>query len=553
MRIVLARLRRQLRAPFAAAAGATLLVWASLTPSLLPRSPVYQGVVMAVAALVGYGLGALLGWLVRICGGRLVGRPRRRAWLVVGVAALVGTLVMLAAYLRWENRLRDLVGLDRIGIGSPLLMLVVGATLFVVMLAVARGLKAAGRVVGRFVGRFLPARAATVVGGLVVALVAYVLVTGVATNRLLETLDATFMAVNDEFSTDTPAPTSRFLSGGPRSGVTWDDLGRQGRVFIANAPTRAQIASFTDQRAMAPVRAYVGVGTDGEVDLRQEAARAVTELERMGGFKRAVLNVVTGTGRGWVNENQAQALEYMWGGDTATVSMQYSYLPSLLSFLVDGNRAETAGRLLFDDVYAHWKELPPADRPKLVVSGESLGSFGAEAAFSGAQDLATRTDGALFVGPTNNNSLWSRFTADRDPGTPEVLPTYDGGATVRFADSPPDFGTEDSWTGSRVVYLQHANDPVTWWDWSLALHKPDWLSEPRGRDVSPAIHWIPIITMLQLGADQMVANDAPAGQGHQFGTAPVYAWATILPPPGWTTADTTRLAARIDRRVAPIS
>ena len=347
------------RAPFAATAGATLLVWASLTPSLLPRSPVYQGVRDGGPALVGYGLGALLGWLVRICGGRLVGRPRRSAWLVVGVAALVGTLVMLAAYLRWENRLRDLVGLDRIGIGSPLLMLVVGAILFVVMLAVARGLKAAGRVVGRFVGRFLPARAATVVGGLVVALVAYVLVTGVATNRLLETLDATFMAVNDEFSTDTPAPTSRFLSGGPRSGVSWDDLGRQGRVFIANAPTRAQIASFTDQRAMAPVRAYVGVGTDGEVDLRQEAARAVAELERMGGFKRAVLNVVTGTGRGWVNENQAQALEYMWGGDTATVSMQYSYLPSLLSFLVDGNRAETAGRLLFDDVYAHWKSCRP--------------------------------------------------------------------------------------------------------------------------------------------------------------------------------------------------
>ena len=86
-----------------------------------------------------------------------------------------------------------------------------------------------------------------------------------------------------------------------------------------------------------------------------------------------------------------------------------------------------------------------------MVSGESLGSFGAEAAFSGAQDLTTRTDGALFVGPTDNNSLWRRFTADRDPGTPEVLPTYDGGATVRFADSPPDFGTEGTWTGSRIV------------------------------------------------------------------------------------------------------
>jgi uncharacterized membrane protein len=549
---VLAGVRRQLGAPFAATAGAVLLFWASLTPSLLPRSPVYQGVVTAVAALVGYGLGALLGWIVRTCGGRLVGRTRRTSWLVVGGGALVGTVVMLTAYLRWENWLRDAVGIDRIGVGSLLRMLLVGATVFVVGLVVARGLKAAGRVVGRFVGRFLPARAATVVGGLVVALVVYLLVTGVATDRVLGSLDATFMAVNDEFSTDVPAPSNRFVSGGPRSAVSWNDLGRQGRVFIANVPTRDQVASFSGQRAMAPVRAYVGVGTDGEVDLRQEAARAVAELERLGGFDRAVLNVVTGTGTGWVNENSAQSLEYMWDGDTATVSIQYSYLPSLLSFLVDGNRAEVAGRLLFDEVYAHWSGLPPTSRPKLVVSGESLGSYGAEAAFSGAQDLASRTDGALFVGPTNNNPLWSRFTAERDSGTPEVLPTYGGGATVRFADRPSDLTTAGTWHGSRVGYLQHANDPVTWWDWSLALRKPDWLSEPRGRDVSPSIRWIPLITMLQLGADQLVANSAPSGQGHQFGTAPAYAWATILPPPGWTTSDTTRLAARIAQRVAPI-
>ena len=51
--------------------------------------------------------------------------------------------------------------------------------------------------------------------------------------------------------------------------------------------------------------------------------------------------------------------------------------------------------------------------------------------------------------------------------------------------------------------------------------------------------------MLQLAADQMVANDVPAGQGHQFGQEPVRAWAEILPPNGWTDADTERLAVRI--------
>jgi uncharacterized membrane protein len=294
----------------------------------------------------------------------------------------------------------------------------------------------------------------------------------------------------------------------------------------------------------------VGVGTDGDVDLAQEATRAVDELERMGGFTRTVLNVVTGTGRGWVNENQAQALEFMWNGDTATVSMQYSYLPSWMAFLADGSRAEDAGRLLFEAVYARWSELPEGQRPRLVVSGESLGSFGAEAAFSGAQDLAARTDGALFVGPTNNNSLWRQFTAERDSDTPEVLPRYAGGATVRFADDPADFAEPGPWTGARVGYLQYANDPITWWDWSLALRKPDWLSEPRGRDVSPSIRWIPVITMLQVAADQAVANDVPAGQGHQFGQAPVHAWAAILPPPGWTDEDTTRLAEEIARRDA---
>lgn len=539
-------MRRQLRAPYAPAVGALIFFWLSLTPSLLPRAPIFQGVVCAVAALAGYGIGSLLGWLVRSCGGRLIGRTRRVLWLVTGVIGTVGTVVALWAYLRWENRLRDMVGVDDKGVGAALLTLGVAALLFVVILALARVLKGAGHVIGGKISRFLPARVATVVGGLIVAIGAYALVTGVLTDRLLASLDSTFMAINDEFQADRPAPTSPYLSAGPRSEESWDDLGRQGRVFIANTPTEEAISKFTGDSAQQPVRAYVGVGTDGEVDLREEAARAVEELERTGGFDRAVLNVATGTGRGWVNENQARALEFMWEGDTATVSMQYSYLPSWMSFLVDGDRAQEAGRLLFDAVYAKWSTLPTDARPTLVVSGESLGSFGGESAFSGAQDLANRTGGALFVGPTSNNTLWSQFTAERDEGTPEVLPIYQDGATVRFADQKSDWDRPNkAWTGSRVGYLQHANDPVTWWNWSLALRKPDWLNEPRGRDVSPSIQWIPGITMLQLAADQMVSNDVPPGQGHQFGQAPVYAWAKILPPPGWTDGDSDRLAETI--------
>ena len=52
----------------------------------------------------------------------------------------------------------------------------------------------------------------------------------------------------------------------------------------------------------------------------------------------------TTTGTGWVDERAASPLEYMYNGDTALVALQYSYLPSWISFLVDVEKAADAGR-----------------------------------------------------------------------------------------------------------------------------------------------------------------------------------------------------------------
>ncbi|WP_406033975.1 alpha/beta-hydrolase family protein [Nocardioides sp. NBC_00163] len=541
------QLRKQVRAPFAATAGMVVLLWASLTPSLMPRTALFQALLTALCMLAGYGAGALAGWLVRSCGGRLAGRARVIAWRVLAGVAGIGTLIVLGLSLRWENEVRDLVGVDRVGIWHLVLTVLITAVLLALLLGLSRGIRALGRSIGRFVGRFLPAAASTVIGGLIAAVLIYELAIGVGGNRLLGALDSSFATINQEFRTEIPAPTTPELTASPASSQAWEDLGRQGRVFIASAPTAADIGEFTQEPAQQPVRAYVGAGHEG-VDIREEASAAVTELDALGGFDRAVINVVTGTGRGWVNENQAQALEFMWGGDTATVSLQYSYLPSWMSFVLDRQRAQDAGLALFDAVYGRWLEIPEAERPLLVVSGESLGSFGGEAAFSGAQDLATRTDGALFVGPTADNRLWSRFTEEREPGTPQVLPILDDGEIVRFADQPEQWDLPGAWEGTRIGYLQHANDPITWWSPSLALECPDWLEEERGRDVSPNVRWIPGVTMLQLGVDQFSANSVPQGQGHQFGTAPVYAWAEILPPPGWSDERTDELAVVIGDR-----
>jgi uncharacterized membrane protein len=217
------------------------------------------------------------------------------------------------------------------------------------------------------------------------------------------------------------------------------------------------------------------------------------------------------------------------------VAIQYSYLPSFVSYLVDSDRAREAGRELFDVVYDRWSKLPMDDRPRLMVVGESLGSYGAETAFSGEYDLRNRTGGAVFAGPPEFNTLFREFVDDRDEGSPEVAPEYRDGRTVRFTDDPSQDipPSTEPWEGSRVVYLLHASDPVVWWTPDLLYARPTWLEEDRGDDIVDAMRWIPFVTFWQVTADLPFATNVPDGHGHVYSSQYVDAWAQVLQPPDW--------------------
>jgi uncharacterized membrane protein len=260
--------------------------------------------------------------------------------------------------------------------------------------------------------------------------------------------------------------------------------------------------------------------------------------------------VATTTGSGWLEPSSVDSFEYLSNGDSAIVAIQYSHLPSWISFLVDQRRAREAGRELFDAVYDRWSKLPLDSRPRLFVFGESLGSFGAETAFSGAYDLANRTSGAVFVGPPSFNTLAGEFTDDRDPGSAEVEPVYRDGRIVRFTNDvtapiPPD-GT--TWTGHRVLYLQHPSDPIVWWNPDLLLQEPDWLDGARGRDVLDEMVWIPFVTFWQVTADLPQGMAVPSGHGHVYLGDHVDAWALVLRPPDWSQQRSERLRAIIGGR-----
>jgi uncharacterized membrane protein len=166
--------------------------------------------------------------------------------------------------------------------------------------------------------------------------------------------------------------------------------------------------------------------------------------------------------------------------------------------------------------------------------------------FHNIDDLLSRVDGVLWAGPSNANPLWSRLVAQRDDGSSQIHPTYRHGATVRFVTGTGDLVTLATGPAPRVVYLHHASDPITWWSPGLAVHRPDWLREPRGPDVLPAMRWCPFVTFWQVTADLMFADDTPLGHGHRYGGELGAGWAAIAPPAGWTTGDTTRLRTLID-------
>ncbi|MER2225318.1 MAG: alpha/beta-hydrolase family protein, partial [Rhodococcus sp. (in: high G+C Gram-positive bacteria)] len=245
------------------------------------------------------------------------------------------------------------------------------------------------------------------------------------------------------------------------------------------------------------------------------------------------------------------AFEYVEGGDTAIASMQYSFLPSPLAFIADRETPMIAGRALFNAVYAKWIDLPVETRPELVVFGESLGSYGGQAAFAGAQDMMTRVDGALWVGTPNFTAQWQEITDSRDSGSKEILPVIDGGRAIRFAGDPEDLELKSDWDDDRIVYWQHASDPITWWSFDLLLNKPDWLKEPLGRDVDPGMTWVPLVTFWQVTLDMVFSADVPSGHGHNYGEDAADMWAKILHPEAWTSADTDKLRALLTTNLEP--
>ena len=540
---------------FGGLVGGLVLFCLSMTPSLVPRLWLFQGTVSGISVAVGYGVGSAASAGVR----KLLPREpsptvkRNSWWVLLGSTLVLGGLFLYYGS-EWQQQVRRAMGMDQLRAREWFATVVSTAVLAYLLVVVSRTIRGATRVLIRLLDRMFPHQV-TVVGSVVtVAVVVALLLEGVLFNGMIGALNRTYALTDRDTNPWITRPVSELRTGGPGSLVEWESLGVRGRDFTGDGggPTMSEIEAFSGEPAMEPIRVYVGLRSADTLDERIDLALA--ELERTGAFERSVLVDNTTTGTGWVDENVADSLEFLHNGDTAQIAMQYSYLPSWVSFLVDRSEASSTGEQLITAVVDRVNDMNPADRPKLFVFGESLGSFGTESAFTSPRNLLSNVDGAVLVGPTFVNPLHGRLTRDRDPGSPVWRPVVNGGQSVRFAVAPSDltdvalYPEGKDWTEPRVVYLQNSSDPITYFDPALLVSKPAWLEGERGPDVSDDMIWMPVVTFWQVAADMAFSMGVPAGHGHRYGANVVDGWVQIFAPSEWSDADTAALRDLVDRR-----
>ena len=519
----------------------TLFFAASLTPSLVPRPFLIQGVLSGACFAIGYGIGVFLFWLWNYL---QLPKLKGRISHAIKIAAMAVTIITAMVFL-WhaadgQNSIRSLMGLEQVESAHPLKTGLIALITFVILIALARLFQLIYRSSSRWLDRYIPPRLSRFTGFLIAAVIFSMAINGVLFRFGLHVMDSSYRKIDALMEAEVPQPQDPLKSGSAASLVKWDELGRMGRSYVSSGPDAAQISSFTGRPAQNPLRVYVGLRSAETA--KERAKLALQEMIRVGAFERSLLIVTIPTGTGWVDEMGIDPVEYLHDGDIASVAVQYSYLASWLSLLVEPGYGSETATALFDEVYDYWTKLPKDTRPKLYLYGLSLGAMNSQLSSELFQVLGDPYQGALWSGPPFTSRLWRSITSNRNEGTPEWLPEFRDGSYARFTNQNNALKLPNShWGPMRIVYLQYASDPIVFFDPKDFYREPDWMKIPRGPDVSPQLKWYPVVSMLQLAIDLMMATTTPIGHGHVY--APQHyidAWVEVTDVK-WTQADIDRL------------
>ncbi len=312
-------------------------------------------------------------------------------------------------------------------------------------------------------------------------------------------------------------PTSTMVSGGPESVVPFDTLSREGRRFVNMVLTREEIETVMGTPAVAdPIRVFVGLDTAAEVEDRVDII--MDELVRTKAFDRKVLCFASPTGSGYINYVMAEALEYMTLGDCAIVTMQYSMLPSSMSLTRTGLAIEQ-NRDMMHAITGYLRGMDPADRPRFVLFGESLGALTMQDIWRHRTVDAMDRDfvhSGIFLGTPSGCEFaksWRLNPSKIDPNG-KILEVDDFGV---YLDLPAERREQ-----IRHVLISHNDDPIPKFGTNLMMRKPWWLGpvDQRPAGIPKSASWRPGTTFVLTGIDLVNAMDVVPGtfgrRGHDY-------------------------------------
>lgn len=447
----------------------------SLRPTLVPRGTAQQTLVTGACV----GTAALAAQPV--AGVRV---PKSVILAALGVGAWragVHVSAQRGSYPAWDPRPQNTV--KAVVAGA-----LAGAVLGNLPRWVVKGCLAAGRVVSARQGGAAPAWATAIGMGAAGALAAVTTVGAhIGLTKLREVGTRPDPALRE-------APTNTYVSGGPASQIDYATLARDGRRFVSLRTPASEISTL-DGQAMEPIRVYVGLHSAQTVEQRVDLA--IAELERLGGFDRSTLLIMSPAGSGYADYVAAEAIECMTRGDVASVVIQYGVLPSMLSLRRVPLGAQTVRALL--------DRIAQRATGQVLMYGESLGARVAQEALEMAPALVDADghvhglDALVSVGTPGGPSLRNRMLGNPD--------------TVHL----------DRWqqlTGhekAQLWFVDHDADPVTRWDGQLAYRYPAWLRRPRGRNVPDDMSWLPVLTWWQVIFDLAFAAQQQSGVFRSIG------------------------------------
>ncbi len=385
-----------------------------------------------------------------------------------------------------------------------------GAAVMLAIGGLAAAERAAATALGLRLGRVLPGRDRLWrplghAGLLSLAAVALLAVAG-RTTRRIETAAGLM-----EPAFDVP-PASPLASGGPGSHVRFETLGRQGRRYVSTVLQPEWIAAVMGEpSAVAPIRVYVGL--DSAASEAASVRRAIDELHRTGAFDRELLMVISPTGTGYVNYVAVESAEYLARGNIASVAIQYSKRPSVLS-LDRKDEGSRQFRMLLEGIHDHVLERPRDRRPRVVLFGESLGAWTIQDAFLGTGTkgpLDLGVDRALWIG-TPFRSKWKEqvLYADGLPVDRSLIGVFGGRGKVEALDPAER-------RRLRFFMVTHDNDAVAHFGIDLLVQCPPWLAPAM---VDAPQQWVTPQTFMQTLIDMKNASKVIPGEfvakGHDY-------------------------------------